>query len=197
MPTYLYWGEEEFNLENAVRELRKKVIDPGFSALSHKVLNEPDIKDLLEAAQTVPMMLGNLLIEVRTSSLFFRGKRSISTSDPLMQKLIEVIERLDKRIHLLFVCPVERESGKKIDSVMKLVKTIQKNGEVDEFPAFKFYQEDKIINWIIKQASDKSLKINKNAAQSLLQNIGSDLRKLDLELEKIMTAVHPLKTISL
>ncbi len=197
MPVYLYWGEEEFNLENAVKELRKKVLDPGFSALSHKVLDEPDLKSLIESIQTLPMMLGSLLIEVRTSTLFFRGKRTISTTDPLMQKLIEAVEKLNSRIHLLFISPVERESGKKIDSTMKLVKTIQKSGEITEFPAFKFYQEDKIITWLIKQASGKSLKINRDAAASLLQDIGSDLRKLDLELEKIATTIHPKNTITL
>ncbi len=197
MPVYLYWGEEEFNLENGLKELRKKVLESNFSMLNHKVLSEPDLKTIIETIQTLPMMLGNLLIEVRTSSLFFRGKRAVSTSDPLMQKLSDVLEKLDSRVHLVFVCPVERESGKKIDSVMKLVKTIQKTGQVVEFPAFKFYEEDKVIGWIINQGSAKDLKINKNAAQSLLQNMGSDLRKLDLELEKIKTTVHPRKTISL
>jgi len=197
MPVYLYWGEEEFNLENGVRELRKKVLDSGFSALNHKVLKEPDLRELIETIQTLPMMLGNLLIEVRTSTLFFRGKRTVSSSDPLMQKLADVIAKLDSRIHLLFVSPVERESGKKPDSVMKLVKIIQKTGQVVEFPAFKFYQEDKVVGWIQKQASEKSLKISRDAAMSLLQDIGPDLRKLDLELDKIGTTIHPKTSITI
>lgn len=197
MPVYLYWGEEEFNLEREVRELRKKVLTPGFEMLAHKVLDEPDIKNLVDSIQAIPMIPGDMLVEVRTPTLFFRGKRKISTTDPLMKRLIEAVEKLDSRIHLLFVCPVERESGKKIDGTMKLTKTIQKIGKVVEYPAFKFYQEDQIINWIMKQASGKSLKISSDAAASLLQNIGSDLRKLDMELEKAEVAVHPRKTIGL
>ncbi len=197
MPVYIYWGEEEFNLNNAVKELRNKILDPQFAVLNHKTLNEPDIKSLIETVQALPMMLGSLLIEVRTSTLFFRGKREVSSSDPLMKKLSELVEKLDSRVHLLFVCRVERESGKKIDSVMKLTKTIQKIGRVVEFPAFKYYQEDKILGWITKQASEKSLKINRDAAIMLLQNIGFDLRKLDLELEKISTAIYPRKNISI
>ncbi|HSA05613.1 MAG TPA: DNA polymerase III subunit delta [Candidatus Gastranaerophilales bacterium] len=197
MPVYIYWGEEEFNLDNAVKELRKKVLDQNFSALNHRILNEPDLKILVEATQTLPMMLGNLLIEVRTSTLFFRGKRAVSTTDPLMQKLSDNIEKLDKRIHLLFVCPVERESAKKIDSAMKLVKTIQKTGEIVEFPMFKYYEDAKIISWITNQASQKSLKISRDAAISLLQDIGADLRKIDLELEKISVAMHPRKAITI
>jgi len=197
MPVYLYWGEEEFNLEREVRELRKKVLTPGFEMLSHKVLDEPDIKVLIESTQAIPMIPGNMLVEVRTPTLFFRGRRKISTTDPLMKKLIEDVEKLDSKMHLLFVSPVERDTGKKIDGATKLTKTIQKIGKVVEFPAFKFYQEDQIISWIIKQASGKSLKISRDAAQSLLQNIGSDLRKLDVELEKAGITIHPRKEIAL
>ncbi len=197
MPVYLYWGEEEFNIERDVKGLRKKVLTPGFEVLSHKILNEPDIKTLIESIQAIPMIPGDMLVEVRSPTLFFRGKRKISTTDPLMKKLIDSIEKLNSKVHLLFVSPVERETGKKIDGVMKLTKTIQKVGKIVEFPAFKFYQEDQIINWITKQASAKSLKISRDAAASLLQNIGSDLRKLDVELEKASITVHPRKSIGI
>lgn len=70
MPAYLYWGEEEFNLENAVKELRKSVLDENFAAINHKKLNEPEVRDLIESLQTLPMMFGNLLVEVNASKLF-------------------------------------------------------------------------------------------------------------------------------
>lgn len=191
MPVYIYWGEEEFHLENAVKELRKKVLDSAFVSINHKILNKPDLKELIEAIQTLPMMFGNLLVEVNAENLFLRGKRTASTSDELMQKLCGIIENLDKRIHLLFICQVERDSGKKIDSVIKLTKTIQKTGEIREFPAFKFYQDDKVAEWIIRQAEQKSLKIKRDVALELLRNTGSELRKIDTELEKIKTAIFP------
>ncbi|OGI04884.1 MAG: DNA polymerase III subunit delta [Candidatus Melainabacteria bacterium GWF2_37_15] len=197
MPTYLYWGEEEFNLDNAVRELRKKVLDENFAALNHKTLNEPDINRLIETVQTLPMMLGNLLVEVRATTLFLRGKRSVDSDDPAMKKLIDVVEKLNPRVHLLFICEIERDSGKKVDSTIKLTKTLQKIGEVREFPAFKFYEEEKVVGWITKQCAEKSLKINKDAASLLVQNIGSDLRKIDTELEKIKTALHPKTTVTI
>lgn len=197
MPAYLYWGEEEFNLDCAVKDLRSRVLDSNFAGINHKILNDPDIKQLIETLQTLPMMLGNLLVEVRTGSLFLRGKREIPSDDPLMQKLMSLIERLDNRVHLLFICKIERDSNKKIDSTIKLTKTIKKFGEVREFPAFKFYQEDKIAGWIIQQASQKSLKISKEAALCLVRSIGSDLRKLDTELDRIQTAIHPKTSVSI
>ncbi len=197
MPTYLYWGEEEFNLDNAVRELRGKILDENFAALNHKTLDEPDIKKLLETIQTLPMMLGNLLVEVKATTLFLRSKRTVESDDPDLKKLIEKIEKLDNRVHLLFVCEIERDSGKKIDSTLKLTKTIQKIGTVREFPAFKFWEEDKVVGWITKQAEGKGVKIGREAAACLVTSVGFDLRKLDTELEKLKTSVHPKITITI
>jgi len=197
MPTYFYWGEEEFNLDNALRELRKAILDENFAALNHKVLDEPDLKRLLETIQTLPMMLGNLLVEVKATTLFLRGKRTVESDDPDLKKLVERLEKLDPRVHLLFVCEIERNSGKKIDSTIKLTKTIQKTGVVREFPAFKFYEEDKVANWVTKQAADKGAKISRDAAACLVNSVGFDLRKLDTELEKLITTIHPKTSITI
>ena len=210
MPAYLYWGEEEFNLENAVKELRTKVLDENWASINHKKLNEPEILELIETLQTLPMMFGNLLVEVSAANLFLRanrkstnqddalplGNKKLSSSDSLMQKLFEVIGNLNDRVHLLFVCPIPRESGKKIDGTLKLTKTLQKIGKVEEFPAYKFYEDYKLVDWIIKQAGTKSFKISKESAAVLLANSGTDLRKIDTELEKIKTTIHPKVQIS-
>jgi DNA polymerase-3 subunit delta len=197
MPVYLYWGEEDYNLEYAVKEFRKKVLDPSFAVLNYRILNEPELKDLLESVQALPMMFGNLLIEVKANNIFLRGNRKVSTSDALMQKLCDTLENLNPKIYLLFVCNIERESGKKFDSTIKLSKTIQKIGEIIEFPSFKSWNEDKILEWINKTASQKSVKITTNAAKHLIANIGTELRKIDAELEKAKTAVYPETTIDL
>ena len=196
MPAYLYWGEEEFNLENALKELRKQVLDENWASINHKKLNEPEIQELIETLQTLPMMFGNLLVEVNASNLFLRGNKKLSSSDDQMKKLFSVLENLNDRVHLLFVCPIPRESGKKIDSTLKLTKTLQKIGKIEEFPAYKFYEDYKLIDWIIKQAGYKSLKISKDSAAILLANAGTDLRKIDTELEKIKTTIHPKVQIS-
>lgn len=196
MPAYLYWGEEEFNLDNAVKELRASVLDESWAAINHKKLDEPEVLELIEALQTLPMMFGNLLVEVNASNLFMRGNKKLSSSDSLMQKLFDVIENLNERVHLLFVCLIPRESGKKVDGTLKLTKLMQKVGKVEEFPAYKFYEDYKLIDWIIGQAGAKSLKISKDSAAIILANIGTDLRKIDNELEKIKTAIHPKEQVS-
>jgi len=195
MPVYLYWGEEEFNLENAVKELRNKIVSPDFAAMSHRKLDEPDIIALIESAQCLPMMFGDMLIEVNALSYFTRGAKK-TFPDELVKKLMESLERVNERVHLLFVCKIPRDSGKKIDGTTKLTKLMQKIGKVQEFHAFKFYEDTKVIEWIAKQAKTKSLKMSSACAEIMLANVGSDLRKLDIELDKIRVMIYPETSVT-
>ena len=190
MPVYLFWGEEDFNIDSSMKELREKVLDPNWVALSHKVLTEPDISLLNETLQTLPLSFGNILIEVY-SSLFLRGGVKVSSSDKNVKKLIENIETVNEKVHLLFVCKIPRNTQKKIDSSLKLTKTLQKVGQVQEFPAIKAYKENDLIQWINRATLKKGIKISRDASLKLLMNTGSELRKIDSELEKLKLAIHP------
>ena len=207
MPVYLFWGEEEFNLENAVRDLRERIVDPDWVLLNHKIFNKPEITDLIDNLRTMPMSMGNLLIEIRAANLFLRGSKKTSDddsennkkilgSDPLMKKLLDTLESINDNTHILFVCKIPRDSGKKIDSASKLVKTIQKIGDVREFSSLKFYQDKELISWIIQRATAKEVKISTDAAKILLENTGSELKRLDSELEKLKTNAYPAKMIT-
>lgn len=193
MPVILYWGEEDFNIEQNLKGLKSKVLDDSWSALNHKTLREPDIKNLVEAIETTPMMFGNLVIEVHSTALFLRGKKVYDES--LLKRLIENIQNLNPSIYLVFVCKIERESNKKIDSVKKLVKVIKEVGEVKEFPAFKNYEEDKLIDWVKQRIKKQGVSISSQAGSLLILQAGSNLRKLDTELEKIITFIQPRKEI--
>ena len=195
MPVILYWGEEDFNIDNALEELKKKILDESWSAINRKVLKEPDITTLLESIETTPMMFGNLLIEIHSTVLFTRSNVSKSLDNNLLERLIQDLESLSPNIYVVFVCKIERESSKKIDSAKKIVKTIKKIGEVQEFPAFKSYQEDKVIGWIKQSTKKKDISIDNQGAAFLVFQVGTNLRKLDTELEKLKTFVYPEKNI--
>ncbi len=195
MPVYLFWGEEEFNLNNKIKALKDKILDPAWSMLNHKKLKEPDLLQLTETLQTLPMSFGNMLIEIEANTIFLRGNRKFSSSDPLVKKLIEILENINDKVYVLFVCHIPRDSGKKIDSTIKLTKTIDKIGKIEAFNPFKFYQDKEIAGWIQKNALEKNIKISTDAALELLHNTGSNLRKLSSEIDKIALYVHPEKLI--
>lgn len=196
MPAYLYWGEEDYTLEKAINDLRDQILDPEWAMLNHKILDEPDIKTLIETLQCIPMVFGNLLIEIRTSSLFLRGGKKSFASDSQFDKLINILENLNPSVHVLFITKIMRDSGKKIDSSLKLTKLIQKIGKVEAFEAYKVYQEKELVDWINKCAASKDIKINKDVALFLLEKTGPELRKIDSELEKLKLNAIPNKIIT-
>lgn len=192
MPVYLYWGDEEYNIETSIKGLKSKILDPAWAMLNYKSFCNPDINTLIDSLQVMPMFMGNLLIEIESNYLFMRGgKKAASVSEAQLKKLVNIIETLNDNIYVLFVCKIAKDSGKKIDSASKIVKTISKVGKIEEFPAFKSYQEKNILAWLKQMALKKKIKITDNAGLLMVHNIGTELRRLDSELEKLKLLVYP------
>ncbi len=197
MPVLLYWGEEEFNLEKAVAKLKAEILDPAWKELNHKTLLEPDLQTLNQTIRSLPLAFGNLLIEVRTTGLFFRGAKKSDDYDKLVEDLIKSLESLNDNVYVLFISILPKGSGKKIDSAIKLTKLIDKIGKIIPFEPIKFYKTDDFIRWIKENASYKGIKINNDAALLLFNETGNDLRRLDSEIEKLQTYILPRKIIEL
>jgi DNA polymerase III subunit delta len=197
MSILVYWGEEEFNIEKAVDKLKKEILDPAWKQLNHRILIEPNLTELTQAVRTVPLAFGNLLIEVRTTSLFFRGAKKSDDYDELVGDFIKLLENLNENVFMLFIGILPKGSGKKIDSSLKTTKAIAKIGKIVPFEPIKFYKTDDFIKWIIENATLKDMKINHDAALLLYGETGNDLRRLDSEIEKLKTFVFPQKTIEL
>ncbi len=193
MPVKLYCGNDEYSISTELQKLRKSVLNADFADLNRKILVEKlpkqiDLRDVIELIETTPMMFGNLLVEIHSTSLFVRGK---TDDEKLLNRLIENLKTLNDNSYVIFVCIFPKDSDKKIDSAKKIVKTIKEVGEIKEYNVFKFYETQKVIDWIVKTAKSKKILLsNENAA--LLQSFaGSDLRTLDSELEKIKTYILP------
>ncbi|MCR4881599.1 MAG: DNA polymerase III subunit delta [bacterium] len=198
MPVKLLYGNDEYSIDLELKRIRKSVLDDDFADLNRKVLIEKppkplDIKDVLEVIETQPMMFGNLLAEIHTTSLFARGK---TDSDKYMERLLNNLKTLNDNIYVVFVCVFPSDSDKKADSAKKLFKVIKEAGEVKEFNGFKFYETQKVIEWILKRAKEKKLILSNENAALLQSLVGSNLRTLDGELEKMKTYILPSNEIT-
>lgn len=203
MPSYLYWGEEDFNMELAVKRLRKKLLDPDWADFNHKVLTNPSLLDIIETACTIPMGPGNVLIEIYNFNVFTRKSKGqvdiIKTAqdEKLLKELIELIPELSERVHLLFILQFQRNSKKKVDKNLKTTKAIEKCGVIQAFEPFSPFQPDKVITWIVDAARELNVKINRDAASKLFECTGTELRKINSELNKLATYKGQSKTITL
>lgn len=206
MPTYLYWGDEDFNLELAIKRLREKVLEPDWVTFNHKILDNPSIQAIIEAVSTMPMGPGGVLVEVHNLNLFSRKTKKGDDADEGkkdprderdLKELLELIPELPERVSLLFVVPFPRDAKRKIDKSLKTSKTIDKYGVIQHFEAFSPFQPDKVIKWIKEAATELNVKITPDAAQKLYECTGTELRKINSELKKLATYKLKEKTITI
>ena len=198
MPVILYCGNNEYVINTELAKLRKSVLQDGFSDLNRKIITEKgnkqiSLRDVIELIETTPMMFGNLLVEIHSTSMFTRGK---TEDEKNLNRLIANLKDVQPQTYVVFVCIFPKDEDKKIDSAKKLVKTIKEIGEIREYNAFKFYETDKIVEWVLKQAKTKKLILSKENATLIQSLVGTDLRTLDSELEKIKTYILPSTEIT-
>lgn len=198
MPVKLFCGNDEYSINAELKKIRKTVLNSEFAELNRKVLIEKlpkliDLNEVVELIETTPMLFGNLLLEIHTTSLFTRGKAS---DEKILDRLIEDLKILQDNIFIVFVCTFPKDEDKKIDSAKKIVKTIKEVGEIKEFQGFKFYETQKAVEWILKTAKSKKINISLENAALLQSYAGMDLFTLESELEKLKTYILPADTIT-
>ncbi len=195
MASYLFWGQEEFNIENRIKTLRKKLINPQFQAMSYKVFNNPAPETLIEVISTQPFMFGNMLILINCEKYFLNTKEKFDFTDRNLKQIEEILGNLSENVHIIFNCQIPRDENKKIDTRRKIYKTIVKSALVEEFPQYRTYDKE-LVNWIKKQCKNKDITLADNPIKTLIECVGANLRHLDGELEKLKLFKYPKKEIS-
>ena len=191
---YFYYGQEDFNIESELQKLKSKIVDKAFISTNYRVYDNPKFQELIDILRTPSLMFGNILCVINCEKYFFDTKGKISFDDKELKQLEEILETMPESLYVIFVCRIERESTKKIDTRRKLYKIISKYASVTEFPEYKPYQKE-LATWIQKQSKKKDLIMSSETVQFLIERLGTNLRVIDNELEKLKLAVYPEKMI--
>ena len=69
MAVYFYYGDEDFNIEQAINEKKNK-LDKNFLAMNYKRVDNPDFPTLINVLRTQGMMFGNMLIVINCTKYF-------------------------------------------------------------------------------------------------------------------------------
>jgi DNA polymerase-3 subunit delta len=186
---YFFYGDEEFNISNEIKKLKEK-LDKNFIEMSYKHFNNPKFPDLIAALRTQPMMFGNMIIEINCLS-YFSGKSTSSDGsddksfdDKQLMQLTEALDNCNENLDVIFVAQIAPDGKKKIDKRKKIFKILSKYNS-KEFLQIPSYKTEELENWIKQQASKKDLKISSEIASKILLQVGSNLRLLNSELEKL------------
>ncbi len=189
---YLFHGEDEFTRSEAMAKLKKKLGDPAMASLSTTVLDgrQVNLTALVQACDALPFMTGRRLVIVEDYWSRFeppekrkpKGWRpKVSAADAaFIKRLLEYLPRLPETTRLVFI---ESRSLGKANPVFGTLPSDKKQVYIKEFkpPGGRGLER-----WIERRMKAKGGTIASQAARELARLIGSDLRQLDQELEKLL-----------
>lgn len=182
MTISLYYGDEEYLLQQAVKSLRQSVINPQMGSLGHKVLVNPDIGEVLEAVGAVCFNLGGkTLIELQDFP-FLHKAASDSADERQLAELMELLENHDEGKHILFV-------NAKVNKTVKFAKWLTGHKtlkpDIKECKTLAFWQTDEAMQHVMQACRQQSIQIDPKAAALLIEHLGVSILPLMTEVEKL------------
>ena len=179
-PIYFLMGEEPYYIDKLSDYIEEKVLSEEEKGLKQTVLYGRDvtIEDIISTAKRYPMMAERQVVIVKEA-----------------QDLIRTIDKLesyaDKPMEttVLVFC----YKYKTLDKRKKLTKLLAKNGIVYE--SKKLY-ENQVGEWIKRVLSGKKYAIEPKANAMLVEFLGTDLSKINNELEKLQIILPVGSTIT-
>ena len=196
MPIHFLWGDEDFLIEKAVNKIKKEILGDNVNELNYRAVDNPNFSLFSELIRTNAMMFGDVVIQIKCQKYFLETKSKEKLDDKQVAELITGLNNVSDRVHLILICPTPRGEKKKPDSRKKLYKELIKLTKPEEFPSYRSYEEYKLIPIIKKMASEIELRINDSEASLLIQTVGSSLRDISTQLEKLKLYAHPESLIT-
>lgn len=196
MPIHFLWGDEDFLIEKAVNKIKKEILGNDVNELNYRAVDNPNFSAFSELIRTNAMMFGDVVIQIKCQKYFLETKSKEKLDDKQVAELVNGLNNVSDRVHLILICPTPRGEKKKPDSRKKLYKELVKLTTPQEFPSYKSYEEYKLIPIIKKMAGEIELKINDSEASLLIQTVGSSLRDISTQLEKLKLYAHPENVVT-
>lgn len=191
---FIFHGEDDFRRAEQVHQLRASMGEPQFADLNTTVLDGKRlaIGELRHHADAIPFLADKRLVIVEglLARLDPRAKKAEDgeeqegeqESNPeLKAQLLDYLPALPETTNLVFI---ENKSLAKNNPVLKYAEKEKKRVNVRQFSPPSV---DALPDWIIDHSEKKGGKIEFSAANDLALFVGSDLRALDNEIEKLIT----------
>ncbi|VBB45965.1 DNA polymerase III, delta subunit [uncultured Desulfatiglans sp.] len=170
-PVYLFYGQDDFRIEHAVRRLQEKAVAEGAADFNlHTFYGDDNDQEtvgrILDTVRSYPFMSDRRLVIV---------KRTESLSVKELEGFLPYLEKPLPSTCLVFV------SGK-TNFNMVFYKSLRSMGCAVEF---KNLQDREVIPWMRSLAKDLGLRLSGEACAYLQQVVGNGLRELHNEIEKL------------
>lgn len=173
---YLFYGEEKYQIEKAVENITAKVIGSNKNSFNYQVFygSETSGTAIIQAALTLPLLSPKKFLLIKETE-----------NIPDLQNLVRIVEKTPDHCYLVFLAD-------KVDFRQKFFAALRKIGtEVRFWKPF----ESRLPGWIVQHTREKGGRITADAIDSLIGFCGTDLMRLENELEKIFLYVGQKKII--
>jgi DNA polymerase-3 subunit delta len=180
MPIYLYWGEDDFTLTQAVNQLRKSVLDPNWANFNYDKIppDQPDaVIQGLNQALTPPFGMGKRLVWLVETTVCQQ------CSENLLAELERTLPLIPEESILLLT------TRNRPDGRIKSTKLLQKYSVIQEFSLIPPWKTEELVQRVHACSKDVGVKLTDAAAELLAQSVGNDTRQLLNELEKLQLYV--------
>ena len=184
-PVYLFYGEEEYLIDNAVRKLVNGLVPEEQREFGLEVLSgvAVPIAEIHRALTTLPLFSGSRLVWLRGCGIFSSSERADAVRGNLPQRG----ERTTAVI-----------TEETVDRRFSLYADIKKRGVIRECARLSDTNDDD-LRYIYDLVSEKlkadGVAISRDTLFYLVQLVGTDLRGLLAEVEKLALHAGPRGTI--
>ncbi len=167
-PVYLFYGEESLLLEEAVRQVIDAAVPEDARAFNLEFLSgaDTDIRDILARSSAFPMTAPRRAVVVRDVDRF---------GDKALDLLVHYLEHPSPTTVLLL-------TGTKPDLRRKAFAMLKKGGQAYSFEELREHQ---LPDWIDRRVRNRGGTIDGATARLLATYVGSSLRDIDNELDKL------------
>jgi DNA polymerase-3 subunit delta len=194
---YIFHGEEEFGLSEVLGKLRGELAagDPAMAQLNTSILEGQRLTlgELRHACDAIPFMAAHRLVIVY--GLLVRlvpagsvkegaaeGDEAPASKKSLLNDLLAYLPKLPDTTWLVFV---ENQTLPTFHPVLKLSEAEAKRQRA-RVQAFKKPKDQDVPAWIRQRVRQKRGELTPEATNMLAALVGSDLRLLDQELDKLL-----------
>jgi len=170
-PVYYFWGPERWLIDEAVGEIEAKALSPATRDFNREVLDagETEAESIVASLQAFPVGSPRRLVVIRQADLAWKKK-------PL--PFLEYFQNPNPQACAVFI-------GEKTDLRTKFFQSLEKIGAV--VPFYPPFEKD-LHRWVHSQAEKLGCSIAEEAVALLVERVGSGLREIRVEMEKLILA---------
>jgi len=180
LPLYLFFGEEEFLIQEAVDLIISKAVDPGARDFNFNTVycKGSSGNEIVNLAQTFPFMSERRLVIAKEIEALKSGD---------LEELVTYLRSPSPTTCLVMISNQPRYDKKSVSAL------VEANGAVVRFYSIL---DREVLAWIDNWARQRGLSIQRDAAQYVWQILGNDLQAITNELQKAAIYIKDRKNIT-